>query len=242
MRGVNLERELVAIKNKRIAQHPDAILEDFQNLLHNIDQLDAAIENNILTSTGTGANDLDWRKLEADRIYDINDIRNLCIKYRLRFLDGGLFKGEIPYEAVAKIKLLQKAHQTDLAGYKIVAPADLFNLEEKDKDPLLFVPLANNKFYLVHQWGNDLHPLRALLVYPFREFATLFKSLVGLALFIALVIPSSVMMGPNDTTSLHIRVILFFYFFLAFCGLTALYGFSRMKNFNSALWQSKYTD
>jgi hypothetical protein len=242
MRGVNLEEELVAIKNKRIAQHPDEILEAFQNLLSNINQQDAHIEQQIRSSFGDQQSALDLSKLDAKNIYDLSDIRNLCIKYRLRFLDGGLFKGDIPYEAIAKVKSLQKAHQTEMEAFKIVAPADLFNLKEKDKDPLLFVPLANNKFFLVHKWGNDLHPLRALLVYPFRDFTTLFKTVVAFAFLIAAVIPSSVMMGPHDTTSLHIRVILFFYLFLAFCGMTALYGFSRMKNFNSALWESKYTD
>jgi hypothetical protein len=87
-----------------------------------------------------------------------------------------------------------------------------------------------------------LHPLRKILVYPFRDFTTLFKSVVALALFIALAVPSQVMMGPQDTTSMHIRVIFFFYLLFAFCGLTALYGFSRVKNFNSVLWNSKYFD
>lgn len=242
MRGVNLERELVAIKNKRLAQHPDEVLEAFQNLLQQIDAEDADIEQQIRNSFGAAAQDLDLQNLDAAKIYDLNDIKNLCIKFRLRFLDGGLFKGEIPYEAIAKVKSIQKTHHTAISNFKIVAPADLFNLAEKDKDPLLFVPLANNKFYLVHKWGNDLHPLRALMVYPFRDFTTLFKTVVAFAFFIAAIIPSSVMMGPHDTTSLHIRVILFFYLFLAFCGMTALYGFSRMKNFNSALWESKYTD
>ena len=38
-----------------------------------------------------------------------------------------------------------------------MAPSALFRLEKTD-DPLLFVPLGNNYYYLVHKWGNDLHP------------------------------------------------------------------------------------
>jgi hypothetical protein len=242
MRSVNLEKELVSTRTRRLSGHPGDVLQAFKELLRKDDQLDDAILAQIKNSVGEGAANLQIEKLDPQRIFELEDIREMCIKFRLRFLDGKLFKGDIPYEAISKIKALQKDHHTDLQEFKIMAPADLFNLKEKDKDPLLFAPLGNDKYYLIHKWGQDLHPLRALLVYPFRSFVTLFKSVVGLAFVISAVIPSSVMMGPYDTTSLHIRVILFFYLFLAFAGLTALYGFSRMKNFNSALWQSQYTD
>jgi hypothetical protein len=242
MRSVNLEKELVSVRNRRLVGTPDDLLNKFKELLRKEDQLDELIFERIKSSLDAQPANLNIESLDPQKIFDLEDIRTLCVKFRLRFLDGGLFKGDIPYEAIAKVKALQKNHQTELSDFKIVAPAELFNLKEKDKDPLLFVPIADNQYYLIHKWGNDLHPLRALLVYPFRSFVTLFKSVVGLAFLISAVIPSSVMMGPYDTTSLHIRVILFFYLFLAFAGLTALYGFSRMKNFNSALWQSQYTD
>ena len=38
----------------------------------------------------------------------------------------------------------------------------LFRLKNTD-DPLLFVPLGNSYFYLVHKWGNDLHPFENYL-------------------------------------------------------------------------------
>ncbi|MDZ7848783.1 MAG: hypothetical protein U5L96_19765 [Owenweeksia sp.] len=94
----------------------------------------------------------------------------------------------------------------------------------------------------MHKWGKDLHPLRRLMVFPGRNFSSLLGTLAALALLVVMCIPSSVMLGPLDDSSLAIRAIFFLYLFIAFSGLTVLYGFSRMKNFNANLWNSKYTD
>ncbi len=241
MNGVDLEKALHKTKAKDQAKNPDEVLRAFQEILKEDDQLDDHILQNIFSSDGQISH-LEARNLEADKIFTLKQIKELCTNYRLRFLSTKYFKGEIPHEAVAKVKQLQKKEGQEIKDFKIVAPASLFNLEYKDKDPLLFIPLGNQRYYLVHKWGNDLHPLRKAVVFPFRSFKSLLASVALLAALVVCCVPSSVMMGPYDQSSLAIRVIFFFYLFIAFSGLTALYGFSRMKNFNSELWNSKYTD
>lgn len=242
MTGVDLEKALQKTKKQAELKNPDETLQAFKSLLGEVDRKDQEILDQIFSGGSEVANQLDIKKLEADRIFTTAQIKDLCSHYRLRFLDAKYFKGEIPYEAIAKIKALQKDQSAELKGYKLIAPAPMFQLENKDKDPLLMLPLGNDRFYLVHKWGNDLHPLRKLMVYPFRSFKTLLFTVAGLAALIAWAFPDSVVMGPYDQHSFNIRVIFFFYLFLSFSGLTALYGFSRMKNFNSELWNSKYFD
>lgn len=241
MNGVDLERALHKTKEKDLAQNKDEILDAFKALLKADDAADSKILENIFSGNGEISR-LEISRLKADRIYNLKQIKALCTNYRLRFLDAKYFKGEIPHEAVSHIKHLQKDQATEISNFKIVAPASLFNLEYKDKDPLLFIPLGNQRYYLVHKWGNDLHPLRKALVYPFRTFKTLLTSVAALAALIVLCVPSSVLMGPYDKSAFGIRVIFFLYLFIAFSGFTALYGFSRMKNFNSELWNSRYMD
>ena len=107
--------------------------------------------------------------LDTDKIYHIDQIKEICIDYRLRFLDSKFFKGEIPQEGISRIKALEKAHNIEIKGFKIIAPSKLFRLEDKD-DPLLFAPIGNQYFYLIHRWGNDLHPLRkAFLFQTFKN-------------------------------------------------------------------------
>ena len=163
--------------------------------------------------------------------------------YRLRFLDSKHFNGTFPTEALDAIDSFEKAQGREIKGFKMIAPAGMFKLAEKDKDPLLFVPMGGGYHYLLAQWGNDLHPLRKILVYPFRDFESLMKSVFGFCLLVALLFPESLMRGPKDTgTIMHIRVIFFFWMVFSTGAMTALYGFSRMKNFNANLWKSKYLD
>lgn len=240
-RGINLEEKLKQRQQRSELKGEDEILRQFKALL----QRDAVVEERILKQifeAGDGAPQLDWRLCSAGRIFNLSQIKNLCTDYRLRFLEARLFKGDIPQEAVSEVKRLQKDHQVNLSHFMILAPAPMFVLEERDRDPLLFAPLGNGRYYLIHRWGRDLHPLRKLLVWPFRSFKSLLSTVALLALAVVLSVPDSMMLGPYDNSTAGIRVIFFFYLFIAFSGLSALYGFSRMKNFNANLWNSRYFD
>ena len=239
MKGINILDELVVAKKK--ANNQEEILAAFTDILHKDAAETELILKQIFGSSGD-VNHLNIAALHTENIYSLDEIKEICVAYRLRFLSTKYYKGEIPNEALVKIKHLQKDHSTSLTGFKMIAPAPMFRLQERDKDPLLFANLGNGYYYLIHKWGTDMHPLRKFLVYPFRSFQSLITSVLVLAFSIAALVPSSVMMGPKDTYSLNIRVIFFFYLFLAFCSITVLYGFSRVKNFNSILWNSKYFD
>ena len=43
-------------------------------------------------------NSLTFDNIDTDKIFHVSSIKELCIKYRLRFLDTHLFKGEYPSE------------------------------------------------------------------------------------------------------------------------------------------------
>lgn len=241
MNGVDLEKALHRLKHSEERSQPDAWLEAYRELLKKDDLADEAILQRIFSGS-SAASRFHLRNLDPDRIFTVDQIKELCTRFRLRFLEAALFKGEIPHAAVAEIKRLEKLESNSLDGYMIMAPAPLFHLEYKDKDPLLFASLGNGRYYLIHKWGKDLHPLRALAVWPFRSFKSLLTTIALLAFTIVMSVPSSVMMGPYDSSSLGIRAIFFIYLFIAMSGLTILYGFSRMKDFNGNLWNSKYKD
>lgn len=239
--GINLLSKLNDIRSKNTNPTNTEILEGFKALLAKRSEGERIL-NNLFTSEGN-SEELNFDELETQRIYHIEDIKKLCVDYRLRFLDSKHFNGTFPTEALDAIDSFEKAQGREIKGFKMIAPAGMFKLAEKDKDPLLFVPMGGGYHYLLAQWGNDLHPLRKILVYPFRDFESLMKSVFGFCLLVALLFPESLMRGPKDTgTIMHIRVIFFFWMVFSTGAMTALYGFSRMKNFNSNLWKSKYLD
>ena len=95
-------------------------------------------------------NQFDVDHLERDRIFHIDDIKKTCIDFRLRFLDSKYFKNTIPQAAFDEINHLNTLHNTRLGNYEIMAPSKLFKLENTD-DPLLFAPIGNGYYYLIHK-------------------------------------------------------------------------------------------
>ncbi|CAN0604076.1 unnamed protein product, partial [Ectocarpus sp. 12 AP-2014] len=154
----NIEQKLSSIKKKRILAE-DIDLKQVYSILSNLDNELDRIEKNVIIGNGVANNKFNIDLLNSDKIYHTKEIKQICIDYRLRFLDTKYFKGTIPAEGLSKIKALEKEHDTEIKGFKIIAPSKLFKLEDKD-DPLLFAPIGNGYYYLIHQWGNDLQPFR----------------------------------------------------------------------------------
>ena len=182
------------------------------------------------------ANQFDFDLLETSRIYHLNQIRDICIDYRLRFLDLSYFKPEIPQEAKNAITDLENRHETRVDGMKILAPSRLFKLEDKD-DPLLFVPMGNNYFYLIHKWGNDLHPLRKILVWPFKNVVNLAMCVLMFSYLLTLLVPNGLFSKNSSAAEFWI---IFFFMFKSVAAIVIYYGFAMGKNFNPAIWNSKY--
>ena len=190
-----------------------------------IDALDIKTQNNF-----------DFDRLESHKIYHLDQIRDVCIQYRLRFLDIKYFKNDLPESAHQAIQDIETIHGTVLADFKVMAPSVLFRLERKD-DPLLFVPMGNNYYYLVHKWGNDLHPLRKLLMWPFKNIWNLLLTVLAVSWVATEMTPMGLFTKTPDGASYWM---LYFFMFKAIASIVLFYGFALGKNFNPAIWNSKY--
>ena len=191
---------------------------------------------NQLISRPTGVNNFDLDKLATANIFHIDNIKNTCIDYRLRFLDLKYFKNDLPQEAFDKIARLEAVHGTTLSGFKIMAPSKLFRLKNTD-DPLLFVPIGNDYFYLIHQWGDDLSPFRKLFMWPFKNIWNLMVLIMGISWIATSLTPMAIF---SKTTTWSTYWMVYFFMFKAIASIVLFYGFALGKNFNPAIWNSKY--
>ena len=214
--------------------HPTNIAEKLANAKTQDQALIDAV--NAFIAQPNTTNDFDLDQLESKDIYHIDTIKDICIDYRLRFLDLKYFKNDLPQEAFDKIAALEVEHNTTLSGFKIMAPSKLFRLKDTD-DPLLFVPLGNDYFYLIHQWGDDLHPFRKALVWPFKNIWNLMVLILGLSLVATELTPMAIF---SKTTSWSTYWMIYFFMFKAIASIVLFYGFALGKNFNPAIWNSKY--
>lgn len=192
----------------------------------------------VLSSVGSKENHIS--RLDPDRIFLEDEIRTLCVKYRLRFLDGGRFKGELPVQAIYELRRLEARAKGPVRGFKIMAPAARFRLCDTNADPLLFVPVGPKHYYLVHRWGNDMSPMRSVLVWPFRTLGTLAASLVLLALVAAAFTPSTVITtDPSAGWWGAHRVLFFFWSTMMLAGFTIFSWFAFHGRFSSECWNSR---
>ena len=181
-------------------------------------------------------NKFDFDKLESKKIVHLNAIKKTCISYRLRFLDIHYFKGDIPIEAIDKIKELELDHGIIINSFKIMAPSVMFRLKKTD-DPLMFVPIGNNYYYLIHKWGNDLNPFRRIRMWPFHSLKNLLFSLLAVSFLITLMTPLQIFTKSPDSSSFWL---LFLFMFKAIVAVVLFLGVALGKNFNPKIWNSKY--
>lgn len=230
----NIEHQLLKVRNKSFTE--DQILEEVASIFRDTEEKDKVVLQEIENGGEISKNDFNPDLLEAGRVFHLDQIHRICVDYRLRFLASKFFKGKIPYEALIKIKELEKQHQTGLKGFKIVAPSSLFKLENAD-DPLLFAPIGNDYYYLIHKWGNDLHPLRKLIMWPFKTLENFILLLLVTSFLTALLVPEGLFTQNQSTTEFFM---IFFFIFKWFAGLAIFYGFKMGKNFNTEIWNSKF--
>lgn len=192
--------------------------------------------NSLLQPNKGDINQFDFDLLVPHKIFHVDQIRKVCIDYRLRFLDIKYFKGNIPPSAIEKICDLEKTHETALKGFKIMAPSVLFRLKKTD-DPLLFVPLGNGYYYLIHKWGNDLSPARKVWAWPFKNIWNLLFTVLVVSLFATYITPYQIF---TKTPSPSTFWMLYFFMFKAIASIVLFYGFALGKNFNPAIWNNRY--
>lgn len=234
LKKTNLHDKL--LRDRRISIGSVDILAQVRQLLEADQQWDDRIDTALKTLKFPGENQFDFDQLERDRIFHEDSIKKICIDYRLRFLSSHYFKGTIPREAYSQIKNLERDHSTELSGFKIIAPSKMFVLHKTD-DPLLFAPMGNGYYYLIHKWGNDLHPLRKLMVWPFKNFENLVFTVLLSSVLATMAVPDGLFSKHQDFSQ---DLMVFFFIFKSIAAVVIFYGFALGKNFSTAIWNSKF--
>jgi hypothetical protein len=233
---VNLEKKLLIRQNDLFTQ--EQTLEEVKKILQQEQFYREDINSRVNNGSQKNSNSLNFDLLETDKIYHIDTIKSICVSYRLRFLDSKLFKNNIPEEAISKIRKLEKDHNTTIGGFKIMAPSKLFKLKNAD-DPLLYIPIGNNYYYLVHKWGNDINPFRKFLMLPFKNMSNAVLTLLVFSLLTTFLLPVSKFGSDNLGV---VRFISFLFVFKSYCAILIYYCFWKGKNFSSEIWDSKFSN
>ena len=182
-----------------------------------------------------GENHVNPDLLDFSRVFHISHIKKVCIAYRLRFLDAKYFKGGLPEEALTKARELEDRHETAFGEFRMMAPEKAFKLLNYN-DPLLFVPIGDDHYYLVHQWGNDLSRWRKLFSWPFRHLGTFTVLCLALSVLLTMIFPVNRL---GDQIPMATLIVFLFAFKSVFA--VAMYGFFMGgRKFSAQAWNSVY--
>lgn len=186
---INLEEELIK-ENKENPGYQNLLADEARKILADNSKDDLKILKDMgISENFEEGSEINFIKssLDHSRIFTEDQIKNVCIKYNLRFLPIGMYKGTIDSVLPQKIKEFETLieatptkydvfnYKTNIgitykrSGYFICAPKESFKLEEKPVDPLLFYPLSNGLYYLNHKWGTDISFTRLITSFPKRN-------------------------------------------------------------------------
>ena len=234
-KSIDLQKKLIKERDKNIQTHK--VIDWVESILNDISSPNKSVlERLSISPIHRNINTFNIDEIDSNAIFHISHIEKICINYRLRFLDTKYFKGTYPNVVIDKINTLEKKHNTVLDGFKIIAPSKLFRLDKAD-DPLLFAPMGNGYYYLIHKWGTDLHPLRRLKYWSVKNVENLGISIFAVC-FLFTLLTKNIIYGVN--THFGHLFMLFLFYVKGVVGMLFIVGASSGKNFSEYCWLSRY--
>ena len=235
---IDIQDELVKTRQKH-AQIQHSLMQQVEAAMKKGQQADEYIMTRLRKAPKPGKWKVDTSLLDKNKIFSLDDIKSICVQYRLRFLDSKYFRmEELPYDAMQAIKNLEKETGKEISHVKMMASAKFFKLEDINKDPLLFAQIDDTNFYLIHKWGSDFKWYKKWLSFPMRSLWSLFISIIVVGLPIAYILPLIWFHTPADRNYYQTLYLAAFTIYTIF---TIVYGgFTFYRRFSKACWNSPY--
>jgi hypothetical protein len=226
-------------ERKRIRSEADALMDDVKRILISDQYSEKKILENI-QSYNKSYEVLNEEGLDPNRIFNIKEIQNIAIHYRLRFLDSQTYKGNIPSEALHEIKAVSKEQGKDLRQFKILAPISFFKLKDKiDADAILFTVTDLGNYYLLFTWAYPTKWHRKISSYPLRNFENMFLCIIAVTLLLTLSFPTKWIAMDKDAEYFSMyRIATFFHMLIFDSAIAAFVLFGFYSNFSVSQWNN----
>jgi hypothetical protein len=235
---VDIKTGLIKLRDKN-RNEGDELIKETKRILNN----DLFAEKKILENLTKYSKSfllLDEEDIDANLIFTEGDIKKMAVTYRLKLLDSKLYKTEIPYEAVLRIKYLNGTYGKDLREFRILTTAESFAKKESKDNAVLFAKTNHDNYYIVHRWGHELKWSRKLRYWPLRSLETLVLTIMIFTLVITMSLPTALIsLDPRITYWSGFRLAAYFHLLIFFSGFTAFYAFAFTKNFSSSVWNKQ---
>jgi hypothetical protein len=228
-----------ALENERKElSKQDVLLQEAERILFKSRLSEKNILNN-LKFYNSSFEFLDDDEIEREKTFTPAQIKNLSKKLRLRFLPSQHSANDIPYEAILKIKELNKTYRKDLKHFKIVSTESFFAKANADVPAMLFAQTLYGNYYLVHTWGKSFGKWRSVKFFALRNFESLFTCLFLFTLAETLLMPNHLL--TTDTKAGYFslyRMACIFHLLILNAAFTVFGLFSTHLNFSESIWDT----
>lgn len=235
---MNVEEQLI-YQRKKSRNTDEHVLSEARRIL----KQDLFAENKILGNLkqyNKNAEVINEEDVSEKTIFSISEIKQTAVLYRLKFLESKLYKPEIPYEAVLKIKHLNQKFHKDLKYFYILSVPNSFVDKANNSEAFLFSKTNYDNYSLIHHWGEKLKGNRKLKFWALRNFENLMFTVALVTLIITLSLPTRLItLDPKAEYWSGFRGAAFFHLFIFNMGVTAFIAFTFSKNFSSSIWKSE---
>ena len=236
--SVNIQDELVKIRQKHAGvQH--SLTQQVEDAKGKGAPVDEFILRRIRTAAKPGKWNFENQLLDKNKVFSIDDIKSICIQYRLRFLDSKFFKLEdLTADEKNTVKSLEKETGKEITKVKMLASTQFFRQENLTSAPFLFAQLDETNFYLVHKVGVDFKWYKKLISFPFRSILALLITLLVIVLPLMFVIPSVIFSKPEQVQ--YYQMLYLAGFTVSTLFIVVFGGFTFYKKFSNFCWKSPY--
>lgn len=235
---VSLEQVLRSTR-KRIRKSEDQLLVEANKILtEDLFSEEKVLEN--LTRYNHSFELMSERDCEQENLYTLLEIKEVAVKYRLRFLDSAEHKMDFPYEAILKTKDLNRRFSKELKAFKVLAEAGAFKQQGNSFSYSLFVRTNGDNYYLIHSWGEKIRKSRKIKYWFLQSFERLVASIFIFTLCVTLCLPTQLITLDHsaDYWSGYRGGVLFHLMFF-FSGFTAYFLLAFAVPLSNTSWDRK---
>ena len=138
--------------------------------------------------------------------------------------------------AFQKLEHLREEYDLGLEDLKIIAPGELFDLEPREKDPILVARLTKDHYIFIDKWGNDFNLWRVIKSLPMRNIYTMITFIGIIALTVASLFASGMEVRWDEFVFGWLTL------WIAFCIFNTFVSISSSIYPTSMIWKSKFLD
>ncbi len=178
------------------------------------------------------------KTLDLNRIFSIEDIRFVCIKYNLRFLESKFHKAELPYDVKIKCSAFEIETNKPIV-FKIVSDASSFKTKFPKMQHALFADIGDGEYYFINQWGNEYSNYKKWFALPYRNVEILFGVILVISAILTIITPTNfITTKPNIDYFSMIRMAYFFWCIVFLSAIFTYYIVSLRKGLNDTKWDN----